>query len=275
VSTTRRPGGPELGNALRADPTVPAPARSIMLALLQYHYDWKKRQVIKPPSLTELQQETGLSRTTVRDHRYWLETHGWVTCTPPPVDLSRREHARTAYELHLPDSDLMTEVRAGRPAELDPAARRARLAAYVRDRARAKAAEAAALAAAAGQDASRVIPTPEVGRGRRARGARAPDWTRDPDILAAAADELNRQAGRVVDPATVIGAVAAILAGRSRADVRNPAVYVATSIRKDPRRFLPTPAPPPVPRTPEGAPLSDKRRREILAAAGMRRPQTA
>lgn len=242
-----------------------------MLALLQYHYDWKKRQVIKPPSLTELQQETGLSRTTVRDHRYWLETHGWLTCTPPPVDLSRREHARTAYELHLPGSDFMTEVRAARPAELGAAERRARLAAYVRDRHRAKAAELAA--AAAGQGAARVIPSGKVGRGGGAR-ARAADWTEDPGILAAAANELAAAAGHDVEAATVAAAVRSVLAGRTRADVRNPAVYVTTSIRKDPRRFLPVATPPPVPRTPDSVPPTDERRREILASAGLRRPVT-
>src|SRR5258708_31350086 len=111
-----------------------------------------------PPGRTEPQQETGLSGTPARDHRYWLETHGWVTCTPPPVDLSRREHARTAYELHVPESEFMTGVRAARPAELDAAARRARLAAYVRDRHKLKAEQAAALPGPGSETSARARP---------------------------------------------------------------------------------------------------------------------
>lgn len=271
ASSTRRPTSRELGEALKADPAVPVPARAILLALLQYHFDWKTRSVAKPPSLTELQDETGYCRTTIREHRYWLETHGWLTCTPPPVDLARRQHARTAYELHAPDSAFMAEVRAGRPAELDVAARRARLADYMRERREAKAAAAAELEAAAGPAPRGEVPTPKVGRGRRAR---APDWGADSDLLAIAAAELDAQAGRKVDPAAAIAAVAAILGGRDRGSVRDPGPYLVASIRKDPRRFLPAPPPPRVPRKADPDVPTDERRREILAAAGMRRPAT-
>lgn len=51
------------------------------------------------PSLTAIQNRSGLSRTAVKTHLITLESRGWLTRTPPDVSLARRFHARTTYVL--------------------------------------------------------------------------------------------------------------------------------------------------------------------------------
>lgn len=261
MSSTRRPSGAELGRALKAS-DLPAPARAILLCLLQYHYDWSSRTIPadRRPSLTDLQVEAGYCRTTVRDHLHALELAGWITRRPPPVELARREHQRTAYELHIPGSEHHAQVRAAQADGQDAKARRERFAAYVRERREANA-------------STRVFPTAKVGRGRR-RGARpagldAGDWTADARLVGLAAAELAALNGAAVDEAIARDTVRAVLGGRRP---RDPEVYLLAAIRREPRRFLPSPPPP---RHDPGPPVdrpSDQRVDEIIRGAGLRPP---
>lgn len=257
MSPTRRPSGNELARALKSS-GLPPPSLALMMALLVHHYDWKSRTVTKdggPPSLTDLQTETGYCRTTVRDHLHALELAGWITRTPPPVELARRDHARTEYELHLPGSEHQAAVRAEQPSGQDAKARRERLAAYVAER---RAANQAA------------IPTRKVGRGRPARGA-AYDWTRRRELVELAAATLAELTGRQLGRADAKAAVSLVLGGRDPAKVKDPAAYLVRSLRREPRRFLPAePPPPPVAAAPPAARPSDARVREILAGSGLR-----
>jgi len=234
------------------------------LCLLQYHYDWKTRTIPEDrrPSLTDLQIEAGYCRTTVRDHLQALELAGWITRRPPPIELARREHQRTAYELHIPGSEHHAGVRAGQADGQDAKARRERFAAYVRERQAANA-------------ATRVFPTAKVGRGRR-RGARAAglaagDWTGDARLVGLAAAELAAaNGGTAVDEAAVRDTVRLVLGGRRP---RDPGQYLVTAIRREPRRFLPAPAPPRAELVrPDVDRPSDERVDAIIKEAGLRRP---
>jgi hypothetical protein len=230
-----------------------------MLALFQYHYDWKTRTVpaARRPSLTDLQVETGYCRTTVRDHLQALELAGWITREPPPIELARREHQRTGYELHVPGSEHHAAVRAGQPSGQDAKARRERMAAYVRDRHTANQA---------------AIPTAKVGRGAR-RGGRsvAHDWTRRRELVDLAIATVRDSTGRELGRADGKAAVALVLGGRAPDTLKDPAAYLVKSLRAEPRRFLPAaepPAPPPAPAAADRP--SDETVRGILAGAGLR-----
>lgn len=79
---------------------LPAPSRHIMLTLS----DLADAQtgVIpadRTPSLRELGEWTGLGKGPIAKHLNLLEEHGWVFRTVPPIELARREHARTTYRL--------------------------------------------------------------------------------------------------------------------------------------------------------------------------------
>lgn len=263
MSPTRRPSGPELRRALKAS-DLPAPARAILLCLLVYHYDWTHREIPAElrPSLTDLQVEAGYCRTTIRDHLHALELAGWITRTPPPIELARREHHRTAYELHIPGSEHEAACRAAQPAGQDAKARREAIARYVRERQAANAER-------------RSIPTATVGRGRRARRSAqrldAGDWTADRELVGLASAELAAAAGHPVDDAIARDTVRLVLGGRSPG---KPAEYLVAAIRREPARFLPTAQPPPAAGL---APIGDGRASDehvdkVLRQAGLRRP---
>lgn len=78
------------------------------------------------PSLSWLARAGSMCRTSVRVHLRLLETEGWVTSFPPPIDAQRREHARTRYELHVPGSEDHREARRQQPPSMRREARRAR-----------------------------------------------------------------------------------------------------------------------------------------------------
>src|SRR5438445_941576 len=55
------------------------------------------------PSLTDLARDTGRHRRTIQRYLNVLERAGWITRKRPPPELARREHARTAYGIRIPD----------------------------------------------------------------------------------------------------------------------------------------------------------------------------
>jgi hypothetical protein len=159
----------------------------------------------------------------------------------------------------------MADVRSAQPAGQDAKARREAYAAYIRER---QAANAEA----------REFPTAKVGRGRR-RGARAAgldagDWTGDARLAGLAAAELAAaNGGTPVDDAIARDTVRLVLGGRHP---RDPGQYLVTAIRREPRRFLPAPAPPPPAELvrPDVTRASDERVDEIIRGAGLRRPKS-
>lgn len=218
MTAARRPSAPELASAIgrsKLDPT----ARHC-LRVLKDRMNFRSRVITadRMPSLTDIEQETGYARSTVREALFRLEDDGWITRFPPPVDQARRKHARTRYELHLPGSDLMHEVRGG-AAGPDHRERRKLYAERVR-----------------------------VGREAKGRVEGVPDWAADDELRELAARTFREVHRRDVDDAIARAAVAGILGGKRRDEIRTtPARYLAASIRKDGRRFLPTDQPPPPP----------------------------
>lgn len=167
-----------------------------------------------------MQHRTGHGRRTVREAIFVLQDEGWISRQPPPEDLSRREHVKTRTWLHLPGSKQMMAVR-----ELltgpDHHARRAR----ARDRWQ---------------------------RWKKDHDGETPDWAADPALLQLAARTLAEfNHGRDPGPDVAAAAVTAVLGGHARGYFNaGPARYLTKSLRKDPRRFLPTARPaaaPPVP----------------------------
>jgi DNA-binding MarR family transcriptional regulator len=216
-----------------------------MSAMLLHHWDWQAHGIPdgKRPSLTDLQEETGYCRTTVRNALYDLEETGWITRTPPPPELARREHARTAYELHPPGSDAM---RRAREQYTGPDHRERRRAMAERIRAAREAKD---------------NPGPETGHPEQLASER-------PELVAIAARELAKARGAPGgEDLDELGrqAVAAIL--DDRPDVAKPAAYLRHSIRAELARFLPTRTPPPAPRHADSDTRPDRARiRDIIAA---------
>lgn len=89
----------EINVALRTS-GLPSPSRLIVLVLSDLA-DAQTGEVPedRTPSLRELGEWTGLGKGPIADHLKLLEKHGWVIRTVPPIDLARREHARTKYRL--------------------------------------------------------------------------------------------------------------------------------------------------------------------------------
>lgn len=54
------------------------------------------------PSLTDLAKDTARHRRTIQRYLNLLERAGWITRKRPLPHLARREHARTAYQIHMP-----------------------------------------------------------------------------------------------------------------------------------------------------------------------------
>lgn len=59
------------------------------------------------PSLTDLEQATGMARSTIAVWLNRLEDLGWVTRSRPKVDDARRKKTRTAYRLRIPPQSLV------------------------------------------------------------------------------------------------------------------------------------------------------------------------
>jgi Bacterial regulatory proteins, gntR family len=197
-----------------AETGLPAPVRHVFRTLAP-RIDWKTGEIPakRAPSLTELQRRTGHGRRTVREALFRLQEDGWVSRQPPPEEKSRREHAKTRTWLHLPGSALADQVRA-RLKGPDHVARRR----MHRER---------------------------WERWRDGASAEAPDWAADPGLVALAAQTLAQVTGHQVDETTAAAAVATILGGHHRGYFKaGPPQYLVAAIKKNPRRFLPTPEPP-------------------------------
>lgn len=54
------------------------------------------------PSLSKLEEATGMARGSVRTHLDRLETDGWLVRKRPPIAAARAEKARTQYKLRIP-----------------------------------------------------------------------------------------------------------------------------------------------------------------------------
>ncbi|SRR6266700_3240518 len=83
------------------------------------------------PSLTDLARDTGRHRRTIQRYLDVLETRGWITRRRPPPALARRQHARTAYGIRIPESspqarDTTPRARDTMPPELGTASPEAR-----------------------------------------------------------------------------------------------------------------------------------------------------
>lgn len=91
----------EINMALRTS-GLPSPSRLIVLVLSDLA-DAQTGEVPeeRTPSLRELGEWTGLGKGPIADHLKLLERHGWVIRTVPPIELARREHARTRYRLDV------------------------------------------------------------------------------------------------------------------------------------------------------------------------------
>jgi hypothetical protein len=223
--TETRPSRQELERALLKS-ALKGRHRHLLLTLLT-HQNWRTRIIEHPPSLTELEHETGRSRTWVRDTLYELEDAGWITRRPPPPELAAAQHLRTAYECHVPGS---------------PAHRKARQAPGLTHKERR---ELMANRIRVARDANRYTPP------AAAAAAAAP-------VADAGAElelELEQIAGRELasfnrgerpPPEVCRETVRLVLDGRTVAD---PAAYLRSAIRREPRRFLPVPGParPPAP----------------------------
>lgn len=101
---------------------LPAPSRLIILILSDLAD--ANTGVIpddRTPSLRELAEWTGLGKGPIATHLNLLEERGWVIRVVPPIDLARREHARTKYSLAVGNAvdsaDRRARGRHARPAE--------------------------------------------------------------------------------------------------------------------------------------------------------------
>ena len=89
---------------------LPAPARHLALTIATWAaVDTAEIPERFQPSLTTLEEATGLSRATVKRHLSVLEAAGWLGRDRPDVIKARTEHARTGYRLRIPDGAGLTE----------------------------------------------------------------------------------------------------------------------------------------------------------------------
>ena len=74
------------------------------------------------PSLTTLEQSTGLSRATVRTHLTHLEKDGWLKRSRPPVAKARAEGETTKYRILIPRTAVVPveEAEEGRAGDALP-----------------------------------------------------------------------------------------------------------------------------------------------------------
>lgn len=81
------------------------PPMSRLMALTLATWADLKTGVIPPrlmPSLSKLEESTGMARGSVRTHLDRLETDGWLIRKRPTVAAARSEKARTQYKLRVP-----------------------------------------------------------------------------------------------------------------------------------------------------------------------------
>lgn len=112
----------EINVALRTS-GLPSPSRLIVLVLSDLA-DAATGEVPedRTPSLRELGEWTGLGKGPIVDHLKLLEERGWVIRIVPPIDLARREHARTKYRLAVGEAlDPACRPKRGRHAGHVPA----------------------------------------------------------------------------------------------------------------------------------------------------------
>lgn len=88
---------------------LPAPARHVALTIATWA-DAETGIIPKrfQPSLTTLEEATGMSRASVKRHLSVLEEAGWLGRDRPDVIKARTEHARTGYRLTVPQEAGLT-----------------------------------------------------------------------------------------------------------------------------------------------------------------------
>ncbi len=84
---------------------LPAPARHVALTIATWA-DISSGVIPErfQPSISTIAEATGLSTASVKRHLGVLEAEGWLVRDRPEISRARREHARTKYELALPES---------------------------------------------------------------------------------------------------------------------------------------------------------------------------
>lgn len=238
----------DLGRAIGH--TKLAPPVRFVFQRLTLRIDWRTGAIPEDdsPSLTDLCDETGYCRTTIRDALYVLEDEGWITRRPPPVALARREHKRTRYQLHYPGSPLHLRSREQYQGP-DHVARRREM-------------------------GERITAAKKRHKEAREAAARAPDWAARPELVELAAATVLDRTGREISGDDARAAVRAVLGGKPPGyfTTKDPGPYLVASIRKDARRFLPAAAPDPVPAKQAGAeaPAAFTRAREEMRKKGRR-----
>jgi hypothetical protein len=208
---------------------LPAIAKHVLLDLLTHTdagtlvipYRWS-------PSLTGLTNDTGWSRRTLIRYLDYLETAGWLARLRPTVDDARKKHRRTAYTVMIPVGLVPERAQAREPADLGLVPGRAQ---------------------------AREPADPELGASRRgaSAGARlnqtAPDQPDQPDLTSLVIALLHKETGVTVDADWADKTVAEIL---GRPGIKNPRAYLIRMITINPRKWLPTPQPPPYHQGEEG-----------------------
>jgi hypothetical protein len=176
---------------------------------------------IYQPSLTDLARDTGRHRRTIQRYLNVLERAGWITRKRPLPHLARREHARTAYWLHIPE---------GSPQARDTTPPRAR----------------------GTPPRARDTTPPELGTGSpEARGPVPPRSSGSSGSSARAAavavvEAIRDRTGQTISDDWAARVAGQILGGR---DVRHAEAYLRRVIEgAPPGTYLPTPTPPPAPR---------------------------
>jgi hypothetical protein len=255
-----RPSAPALAAAIGKAAGV-SPAGRHVFRVLKDRMDFEKRRLVVPPSLTDIERETGYCRTTVRNALYELESLGWITRYVPTAEAARTQHERTRYELHIPGTAHMTASREARKGP-DHAERRAAAAAYQREiRAR------------------HYTEHPEA----------YPDWPAvRPELVGVAMHALASKAGRPVEHDDAARAVTRILGGKQLGYFRlpdGPARYIQRAVDNDPlEKYLPARTPAQTPAAavvgqpgsgaePPAAALDQVRR--TMAAKRQQRPRLA
>lgn len=222
------------------------------------------------PTFATLVSETGMSRSTLAAHLARAESAGWLTRDAPSKQAALRNHTRTQYALTVPAGIAQDdELQPVPEADTTGSAREPR---PVRE---------TNTIGSGGEPVQ--VPTPVREPNRSGSGAEHRSFDdvdrSDQDLLTTIQNTIRQTTGREVslDWAAL---VRRDIIG-NRADVRTPTAYVATCIRRDPARFIPTVPEPngelPVPRV---APVGERDNpangrgaalaRRLLAGAGAR-----
>lgn len=98
----------------RRDCGLKPPGRQLVLTLLTWtDHDTAKIPERYTPSLTALEDATGLARSTIASWLNKLEQHRWVERIRPAVADARRRKSRTVYQMQVPPDLLQRMVEDG------------------------------------------------------------------------------------------------------------------------------------------------------------------